>query len=398
MRFNRKRKNNTHTEEPGRPSLFRKKRENAQMNKLKQEAELRQKSWEMQRNDEIKRDSKQKLKMAGYLLGAFLLGSTVHGMISGENSDQAATRVNEPAAAVETAVPEESAEPTAEPVTITYSLERKNKTGIINCQKGRTVDTLGLVEVIPGEEVPDDLVYEYKLEADPETLDCSVPGEAKVMYTLRYTDEKGNDVADKIEHVFQIADRDAPTITLDQTTLTIEQWAAFDPLANLVSVKDNLDGDATLLNEAPESSDICWYTVETNVDTSEAGRYHVSIQASDISGNTSKKQYFVVVNKAAPAKTETVAASVAGTETAGSTWTDPQPVYTETENNYSAPLAETYEVPQGNDYAVNTNTGKFHYTWCASAAKIKPGNRWDYTGSRDDLINMGYDPCKNCNP
>ena len=49
-------------------------------------------------------------------------------------------------------------------------------------------------------------------------------------------------------------------------------------------------------------------------------------------------------------------------------------------------------------YILNTNTKKFHYSDCSSAKKIKDSNREEFTGSRDDVINRGYEPCKNCNP
>lgn len=52
----------------------------------------------------------------------------------------------------------------------------------------------------------------------------------------------------------------------------------------------------------------------------------------------------------------------------------------------------------GTAYVANTNTKKFHYPGCSSVNQIKSENRMDYTGSRDDLINMGYEPCKRCNP
>ena len=58
----------------------------------------------------------------------------------------------------------------------------------------------------------------------------------------------------------------------------------------------------------------------------------------------------------------------------------------------TAPTAATY------DYIINTNTGKFHYSWCKSVAKMSEKNKWYYTGTRDSVINMGYVPCKNCNP
>ncbi len=56
------------------------------------------------------------------------------------------------------------------------------------------------------------------------------------------------------------------------------------------------------------------------------------------------------------------------------------------------------EPPQGKTYILNTNTKKFHYPSCSSVKQMKEKNRQDYTGSRDDVISMGYDPCKNCNP
>ena len=50
------------------------------------------------------------------------------------------------------------------------------------------------------------------------------------------------------------------------------------------------------------------------------------------------------------------------------------------------------------DYIVNTNTGKFHYPDCSAVKKMKEKNKWYYTGTREDLIGMGYIPCKICNP
>lgn len=52
----------------------------------------------------------------------------------------------------------------------------------------------------------------------------------------------------------------------------------------------------------------------------------------------------------------------------------------------------------GTTYVLNVNTKKFHYSDCSSAKKIKAENRGSYTGSRDELIGMGYSPCGNCKP
>ncbi len=49
-------------------------------------------------------------------------------------------------------------------------------------------------------------------------------------------------------------------------------------------------------------------------------------------------------------------------------------------------------------YILNINSKKFHYEGCSSANQIKPENRQEYYGSRQTLIDEGYEPCKNCNP
>ena len=59
---------------------------------------------------------------------------------------------------------------------------------------------------------------------------------------------------------------------------------------------------------------------------------------------------------------------------------------------------EPTETAPGQEYVVNKNTKKFHYPTCSSADEILPKNRWEYTGTRDELIDMGYKPCKRCNP
>lgn len=52
----------------------------------------------------------------------------------------------------------------------------------------------------------------------------------------------------------------------------------------------------------------------------------------------------------------------------------------------------------GTTYILNTNTMKFHYPSCSSVNQMSDANKREYTGSRDDLISQGYDPCGRCNP
>lgn len=49
-------------------------------------------------------------------------------------------------------------------------------------------------------------------------------------------------------------------------------------------------------------------------------------------------------------------------------------------------------------YIVNTNTKKFHKPSCSSVKSMSTKNKKKYTGYRKNLIDNGYNPCKNCNP
>lgn len=63
-----------------------------------------------------------------------------------------------------------------------------------------------------------------------------------------------------------------------------------------------------------------------------------------------------------------------------------------------APTPTPTSEPAGPDYVLNTSSKKFHYPSCSSAKQIKESNKKHFTGSRTEVISMGYDPCKKCNP
>lgn len=50
------------------------------------------------------------------------------------------------------------------------------------------------------------------------------------------------------------------------------------------------------------------------------------------------------------------------------------------------------------DYVVNKSSLKFHYPDCESVSKMKESNKEFFTGTREELIERGCDPCGNCNP
>lgn len=74
--------------------------------------------------------------------------------------------------------------------------------------------------------------------------------------------------------------------------------------------------------------------------------------------------------------------------------TQPKP----TKPEESEPATQATESSPSYDYVLNTNSKKFHEPSCSSAKKISAKNRQDYHGTREALIQDGYEPCKNCNP
>lgn len=49
-------------------------------------------------------------------------------------------------------------------------------------------------------------------------------------------------------------------------------------------------------------------------------------------------------------------------------------------------------------YILNTNSKLFHLSGCSSVKRMKESNKKTFSGTRDEVINMGYTACKKCNP
>ncbi len=49
-------------------------------------------------------------------------------------------------------------------------------------------------------------------------------------------------------------------------------------------------------------------------------------------------------------------------------------------------------------FVINKGTRKFHLPDCDSADEIKPQNKENYSGERQQLLDTGYTPCSRCNP
>lgn len=49
-------------------------------------------------------------------------------------------------------------------------------------------------------------------------------------------------------------------------------------------------------------------------------------------------------------------------------------------------------------YIINKNTKTFHEVSCSSVNEMKPQNKKEFCGSRNEVIASGYKPCSNCKP
>ncbi|MCM1528837.1 MAG: DNA/RNA non-specific endonuclease [Alistipes sp.] len=78
--------------------------------------------------------------------------------------------------------------------------------------------------------------------------------------------------------------------------------------------------------------------------------------------------------------------------------TEPPTAPPATEPPTDPPAPPVVQQPVSQTYIANTNTGKFHYPSCSSVGQMNDSNKMEYTGSRDDLIAQGYEPCKRCCP
>lgn len=55
-------------------------------------------------------------------------------------------------------------------------------------------------------------------------------------------------------------------------------------------------------------------------------------------------------------------------------------------------------VDRTQEYILNTNTKVFHLPKCSYVESISNENKEVYTGTRDSVADMGYEPCGHCNP
>lgn len=61
-------------------------------------------------------------------------------------------------------------------------------------------------------------------------------------------------------------------------------------------------------------------------------------------------------------------------------------------------IQETSQSTGEQAYIVNENTKKFHLPSCSSVKDMNSGNKREFTGDRQELLDEGYSTCKTCHP
>ena len=59
---------------------------------------------------------------------------------------------------------------------------------------------------------------------------------------------------------------------------------------------------------------------------------------------------------------------------------------------------EAKESQEGQTYILNTGSKKIHLPSCSGVEDMKAENKKEYTGSKEELLEQGYEACKRCNP
>ena len=104
---------------------------------------------------------------------------------------------------------------------------------------------------------------------------------------------------------------------------------------------------------------------------------------------------YLLVPKPEPASRESVISAVTAAKDPDTWIAQADAPSAETNTGTDSAEGQT-EIAQ--DYVLNTSSKKFHLPGCVSVDEIKTENREDVTKTRSAVIDMGYTPCKNCNP
>ena len=121
-------------------------------------------------------------------------------------------------------------------------------------------------------------------------FDTKKIGEIEVAFTVCL-----DDTCKEFPQKLEIKDTKSPVIELKKEKVEITEGDKFDPVSNIASVKDVIDGDIKKSDDKKLTKN--GYLIDSNVDTKKAGSYKVKIIAYDVNGNKTEKEYAVTVKE-----------------------------------------------------------------------------------------------------
>ena len=121
-------------------------------------------------------------------------------------------------------------------------------------------------------------------------FDTKKIGETDVVFTV-CLDDTCKEFSQKLE----IKDTKSPVIELKKEKAEITEGDKFDPVSNIASVKDVIDGEIKKSDDKKLTKN--GYLIDSNVDSKKAGSYKVKIIAYDVNGNKTEKEYAVTVKE-----------------------------------------------------------------------------------------------------
>ncbi|MCI8851506.1 MAG: DUF5011 domain-containing protein [Erysipelotrichaceae bacterium] len=121
-------------------------------------------------------------------------------------------------------------------------------------------------------------------------FDTKKIGETDVVFTV-CLDDTCKEFSQKLE----IKDTKSPVIELKKEKVEITEGDKFDPVSNIASVKDVIDGEIKKSDDKKLTKN--GYLIDSNVDSKKAGSYKVKIIAYDVNGNKTEKEYAVTVKE-----------------------------------------------------------------------------------------------------
>lgn len=182
-------------------------------------------------------------------------------------------------------------------------------------EEGNTVDVT-MFEYGTQDNDPLELVDTHygDLTCSPTVIDTMKIGTQRITYTVSLKDSYNQLVSREFTLEVKVNDTNSPIVTIKENQITITEGDTFDPLTNIESVKDSVDGNLEYVEQEKEKENESapfyekgWYTYTTDMDVNTPGTYYIRIEACDKNGNATDVSYQVRVKKKDPTTFEELA-------------------------------------------------------------------------------------------